>query len=171
MVGSSKIMTTRVFTRGIDNAATPRTDDDLQITSLEMTQSAIYNRQFMYFELLFQKILQEINYNNETLLVISPTYEGYDGMTRMCFFGDWYSEDIHYDKTNYRLTSDSRKPIVNCIVWGEKEIDLENYKNVYYIDFPYNKNFDNDEIIANLQYSNKLKIEKYGWDASVYQLK
>ena len=92
-------------------------------------------------------------------------------MTRMCFFGDWYSEDIHYDKTNYRLTSDSRKPIVNCIVWGEKEIDLENYKNVYYIDFPYNKNFDNDEIIANLQYSNKLKIEKYGWDASVYQLK
>ena len=170
-VGSSKIMTTRVFTRGIDNAATPRTDDDLQITSLEMTQSAIYNRQFMYFELLFQKILQEINYNNETLLVISPTYEGYDGMTRMCFFGDWYSEDIHYDKTNYRLTSDSRKPIVNCIVWGEKEIDLENYKNVYYIDFPYNKNFDNDEIIANLQYSNKLKIEKYGWDASVYQLK
>lgn len=170
-VGSSKIMTTRVFTRGSDNAANPRTDDDLQITSLEMTQSAIYNRQFMYFESLFQKILQEINYNNETLIVISPTYEGYDGMTRICFFGDWYSADIHYDKTNYRLTSDSRKPIVNCIVWGEKEIDLENYKNVYYIDFPYNKNFDNDEIIENLQYSNKLKIEKYGWDASVYQLK
>lgn len=170
-IGETKLMTTRVFTRGSGNEANPRNAADLLITSLEMTQSAIYNRQFMYFELLFQNILQEIDYNDETLVVISPTYEGYDGMTRNCFFGDWYSKEIHYDETNYRLTSDSRKPIVNCLVWGEKEIDLKNYTNVYYIDFPYNKNFDNQEIVRSLQYLNKFDIEKYGWEASVYHLK
>lgn len=171
-VGETQIITTRTYRRSYDNLAMLREDDPEKMSCLDMTQSAIYNRQFLYFEFAFEKALEVTEYDDDTLIVISPTYEKLPGMTWICLFGQWYTDKLHYNPDTYKLLDDDTKPSLNIAVYATEDvINIDDYKHVYYFDLPYNSFVDNSFYLYNILYTDYYQVSKRGWIIDIYKVK
>ena len=169
-IGGTEIITTRTFRRGINNEAWLRQDDEAKMACLDMTQSAIYNRQYMYFQFAFEEALKTVQYDNNTLIIISPTYEELPGMTWICLFGQWYTDKLYYDPCTYRLSENKELPSLKMAIYDDNILlDLNGYERVFYFDMPYN-NLNND-YMYNISYIKSYKVEKKDWIINIYEVK
>lgn len=169
-IGGTEIITTRTFRRGFNNEAWIRQDDEEEMACLDMTQSAIYNRQFMYFQFAFEEALKTVKYDNDTLIIISPTYEELPGMTWICLFGQWYTDKLYYDPCTYRLSENKELPSLNMAIYNDDiSLNLNDYERVFYFDMPYNSL--NNSYMDNISYIKSYKVEKNNWLINIYEVK
>ena len=171
-IGSTKIYTTRTYVRSSENIAqTAKTNPEL-IPYLEMTQSAIYNRQFLYFEDVFEKFLREIEYNNETFIAVAPIYDKVANMTWVSLFGKWYTNTLHYNPLTYQWVDNEDMPSINLsIIDSKDQISFDTYQRIYLISFPYNKFFDNTQYLSQFEIIDSFEVNEKMWKINVYQLK
>lgn len=172
-IGKSEIYSTRTFVRSSDNETITKHTDPELVTYLEMTQSAIYNRQYLYFENVFEKFLRHIQYDDETLILVAPIYDKrVDDMTWISLFGKWYSKELYYIPERYQVVDNSEYPVLNLLVVNEEdETSYDLYDRVYLLSFPYNKLFDTEKFVDNYDIINRFQVEERFWYIDVFQLK
>ena len=117
-IGDSKIISTRTFVRSSENTIqTKRTNPEL-VQELQLTQSAIYNRQYMQFLSVFAKFIETIQYDDATFIAVAPIYDNQvSGMTWNSLFGRWYSNELFYDTQKKQLTDDTSKEKLKSILF------------------------------------------------------
>lgn len=173
-VGDGQILTTRTFIRGKDNEA--RTFDETSdiFNNFTLTQSAIYNRQYMYFENVFNKALQDIHYDDKTMILIAPIFSSGSSdpdMTWISLFGQWYQTDLYYDFANGRATDNPEYPKLNMQIATNINIDdLSRYERVFLFGFSYNDNFDMGNYLKQFDISDHFSITERQWMIDVYEL-
>ncbi len=174
-IGETEIISTRTFIRGGDNSATLYKDRKPYSNSFMLTQSAQYNRQYMYLGSCFEKALKEINYNEGDEIYIVPMYESAVGMTWICLFGKWYTDKLYVDDFyrlveynypgNHLVSVKIGLPSIEDI--GSTSLD----KKVFLLSFPYNEAYENAHDIENYNYSDEKAINYRGWRINSYRLK
>lgn len=172
-IGSTNICSTRTFVRDSDyTVRTKRTHQNL-IEYFQLTQSAIYNRQHLYFLWAFEEFINEIHYDDNTYIAVAPIYEnGGNGMTWISLFGRWYSNELFYDTDTNKLTDDTLKTSLNIsVIKDNSAVPYNDYERIFLITFPYNSLFDNDSFLNNFEIKNNFVIQKRGWEIQVYQIK
>lgn len=171
-IGDTKIYTTRTYVRSSQNIAqTAETHPEL-IPYLEMTQSALYNRQFMYFEDAFEKFLKTIQYDENTFIAVAPIYDKVADMTWISLFGKWYTHNLYYNPATYQVVEDTSMDLLNLsIITAPNEIEFDKYTHVYLISFPYNELFDEETYLKQFDFTNTFSIKEKLWRIDVYQLK
>lgn len=170
-VGNCNIISTRTFIRSGDNSVTLYKDRKPFSYSFMLTQSAQYNRQYMYKSELVERILEKINYDENDVIYVLPCYEEAIGMTWNCLFGKWYTDTLYYDES-YRLVEENKlaaKPI--NIVIGEPDIVDTGYENVYVVSFDYNRNYDVHEVLQRYAFVDSKIVTYRGWTAEVSRLR
>ena len=171
-IGKTEIYTTRTFVRGSNNEIQTKSTNPELLPYFEMTQSVIYNRQYMYFENAFEKLLKEIKYDDDTLLLVAPIYDILPDMTWISLFGKWYTDKLYYDPNNYRVVDNVSYPTLNLeIIHDIKEINNSKYNRIYLLSFPYNPLYDIENLVSNYDIINSFDIVKNFWSINVYQLK
>ncbi len=172
-IGKSEIITTRTFVRSSENTIQTKETDPLLINELQLTQSAIYNRQYLYFLSAFEKFLDEIQYDENTYIAVAPIYEnGGEGMTWISLFGRWYSNDLFYDENKNKCVDDPSKTKLNIsVVSDNSNIDYDKYERIFLITFPYNKLFDNEKYLEQFEPISSYTVSEKLWEIYVYQLK
>lgn len=172
-IGASQIISTRTFVRSSENTIqTTRTNPEL-VQELQLTQSAIYNRQYMQFLSVFAKFIETIQYDDATFIAVAPIYDNeVSGMTWNSLFGRWYSNELFYDTQKKQLTDDTSKEKLNLsIVSSRKDIEYQDYERIYLISFPYNSAFDEQKFLNRFSYKESFEVKKDFWEIDVYRLK
>ena len=172
-IGDSKIISTRTFVRSSENTIqTKRTNPEL-VQELQLTQSAIYNRQYMQFLSVFAKFIETIQYDDATFIAVAPIYDNeVSGMTWNSLFGRWYSNELFYDTQKKQLTDDTSKEKLNLsIVSSRKDIEYQDYERIYLISFPYNSAFNEQKFLNRFSYKESFEVQKDLWEIEVYRLK
>ena len=172
-IGKSELITTRTFVRSSENTIQTKKTDPLLINELQQTQSAIYNRQYLYFLSAFEKFLEEIQYDENTYIAVAPIYEkGGEGMTWISLFGRWYSNELFYDENTNKCVDNPSKTKLNIsVISDNRDINYDNYERIYLITFPYNKLFDNKEYFEQFKTISSFTVSEKLWEIYVYQLK
>lgn len=172
-IGRSEIFTTRTFVRSTENTIQTQKTDPLLVNELQLTQSAMYNRQYLYFLFAFEKFIDSIQYNDNTFIAIAPIYENQvSGMTWTSLFGRWYSDELFYDMENKRCVDDTSKTKINlAVISSPNDINLDEYERVYLLSFPYNELFDNENFLKQFNPINQYVISERLWEIQVNQLK
>ena len=172
-IGKSELITTRTFVRSSENTIQTKKTDPLLINELQQTQSAIYNRQYLYFLSAFEKFLEEIQYDENTYIAVAPIYEkGGEGMTWISLFGRWYSNELFYDENTNKCVDNPSKTKLNIsVISDNRDINYDNYERIYLITFPYNKLFDNKEYLEQFKTISSFTVSEKLWEIYVYQLK
>ena len=171
-IGKTKIITTRTFVRGENNEIRTKETHPGLVPYLEMTQSAIYNRQFSYFEEAFQQVLQEINYDNNKLILITPIYEAVTDMTWVSLFGRWYDKNLYYDDKSGEITVDTRMDTLNIQVLVDRnEIPYHEYEEIFLLTFPYNPLFETEDYLEQYNIIEEFQYYYRGWEIDVHRLK
>lgn len=171
-IGQTEIYTTRTFVRGSNDEIQTKSTNPELLPYFEMTQSAIYNRQFMYFEKAFEKLLKEIKYDDDTLLLVAPIYDILPDMTWISLFGKWYTDKLYYNPNNYRIVEDMSYPTLNLeIIHNIMEISNSKYNRIYLLSFPYNPLYDTEKLVNNYEVIDSFDIVQNFWSINVYQLK
>lgn len=172
-IGKSELITTRTFVRSSENTIQTKKTAPLLINELQQTQSAIYNRQYLYFLSAFEKFLEEIQYDEKTYIAVAPIYEkGGEGMTWISLFGRWYSNELFYDENKNKCVDNPSKTKLNIsVVSDNSDIDYDNYERIFLITFPYNKLFDNKKYLEQFEPISSYTVSEKLWEIYVYQLK
>ena len=172
-IGQSEILTTRTFVRSTENTIQTIRTAPVLIENLQLTQSAIYNRQYLYFMDAFEEVLQDISYDDSTYICIAPIFEdGGDEMTWISLFGRWYSNELFYDNNTKKCVDDETKKKINISVISEvNEVPYANYENIYLLSFPYNNLFDNERFLKQFNIIESSVVYEKLWEIQVYKLK
>lgn len=172
-IGTTKIISTRTFVRSTENTIQTEKSNPKLIQELQLTQSAIYNRQYMQFLDAFEKMLDDINYDDSTFVAVAPIYENeVERMTWISLFGRWYSDELFYDAKKKHLTDDVTKQRINvAVINSQDDINYQEYDRVYLISFPYNNHFDEKSFLNKFSYIDSFVVQKKFWEIDVYRLK
>ena len=171
-IGKTKIITTRTFVRGENNEIRTEETHPGLVPYLEMTQSAIYNRQFSYFEEAFQQVLREIKYDDNKLILIAPIYEAVTDMTWVSLFGRWYDKNLYYDDSSGKITVDTRMDTVNIqVLMDGNGIPYHEYEEIFLLTFPYNPLFETEEYLKQYNIIEEFQLYYRGWEIDVHRLK
>ena len=135
-----------------------------------------YNRQFLYKYKMFEKVLETIEYSNNDLIILpdinnpisNGTYWGYESSN----YYDSKSKKVYQFYEPITSEKDD-KEFINYIIQGDeiKKININKYSNVYFIDFPYETDFDSDLTIENYDAKLFRKIDYRGWTSTIYKIK
>ena len=168
-VGDTDIITTRTYVKNSDGQLQTEAENPDLLHQLDFTQSAVYNRQYYYFQKVFEKMLSEIDYNNDVFIGIAPVYGAF---TWQAYFGDWYNYELYYDAKKNHVVTDSNMPIMNVeVVDARDELDLSSYKRAYIVIAPYNKEFNTEEYLKSFRILDSESISSHLFELQIYQIK
>jgi len=131
----------------------------------------------MYLSGCFGKLLDEIEYEESDYLFVLPLYGDEYQMTWISLFGKWYTNEL-YCNESYKLVdsnyaSDTKKINLEIGVSIE-EIDCiksnDNNGSVYLINFPYNKEFDYEQVLENFDIEEETIVDYRGWEIQAYKI-
>ena len=146
---------------------------------MSLSPYAEHNRQWGYFDMLMEKILQEIDYSKGTVVMLPNVFKP---ISTGPFLG--YSENNYYDKETGKILQDYTEhgddrdysayvrfdPI---IATNKQSLPAPGtFDRLYYVDFYFDDEFGfNDSFIFNrCTVLNEKEISTHGWKATVYEL-
>jgi len=147
----------------------------------------IYNMQYAYLGKCFDKTLEEIDYSEDTLLIMPCEYRDDEyGMIATIFginvagINEFYW-DTQKKETNincaddiHTMSSDKRYQKINMrMVHSISEIpkkELNKYSQIYYIALPFDKSFNHLKFLEKKQYKAIGEIQYISWKWKLYQI-
>ncbi|RGO26711.1 hypothetical protein DXB23_04310 [Dorea sp. OM02-2LB] len=136
-----------------------------------------YNREYTYFGDAFEKVLKEINYSDDTLLLVESIYENESiDFSSIVMFGKENGNDAkyYYDSKKKKIVYDYNKDTLNLkFINQDSNIDelLNGYKDVYVISFPYNKKYIEFSPINDITKFEEFSIFYRGWEIDVRKIR
>lgn len=140
---------------------------------LQLSPYAQYNKQWSYFDVLIDKILQRIDYSSEDILWLPDCFWPY---STGIYWGYW--QDNYYDKEINRVTQifDSNNKefsgqtyINYSLISEKKQLVLQENYNTYYLSFSFSNEIDSF-VLKNYNCIKFDVIEYRGWVATIYQI-
>lgn len=169
-VGKTNIITTRTFVKDSNGIKQTKETNPELIEMLQFTQSAVYNRQYFYFEKTVNEFFKKINYsNNQNVFIgILPTY---GNMTWQSLFGDWYNTVLYYNKDTEKLVLTPTATTVSMEVLSQETIiDFEKYDSVYLMYVPFNKNYNAKDDLNKYNIVDQFEVTKCGFTINGYRI-
>ncbi|MDE6252657.1 MAG: hypothetical protein K2M78_08470 [Lachnospiraceae bacterium] len=181
-VGKGKLVTTTLF-----NAVNFRvTYEAEQLEYAGTNNSSVINRQYSYRGDCFEELLEKIDYDSNTLIVIPDilkmkykTYELYFGRNEAVMTNSiyWNKKSGKLNINNYKLdVSNNSEYIKLNLKMVEEEEDLEKavydkYDRIYYVMLPTNEDYDSDRFLFQYKDVGRFSIKKNIWKYDIYQIK
>jgi hypothetical protein len=171
-IGGTDIVTARVFYLTKDEGLTT---DPWLVSSLELTNAVIYNRQYCYLGTAFEHMLSDIEYDAHTMLLIDPVYGRFG--TYVSIFGKRQLDaDVYYfDPLTGRVFQESGPQQLNIrVVEPNEHIDITQYdgfERIYFITFPYRQGFDQNAPLEGVQVLSEGVAEYRFWEIQYSRLK
>ena len=146
---------------------------------LSLSPYAEHNRQWGYFDMLMEKILQEIDYSEGTVVMLPNVFKP---ISTGPFLG--YSENNYFDKKTGKILQDYTEhgddrdyssfvrfdPI---IVTNKQSLPAPgSFDRLYYVDFYFDDEFGFDDsfIFDEFVVVDEKEVSVHGWKATVYEL-
>lgn len=169
-IGKGTIITARTFIFTSDGVLT--TDNETASFN-ELANSATYNREYSYLSDLLEVALNKIDYDEDTLLVLAPTYA--KNLTRMSFLGGHNDEiELYYDQRAQQLTFDTSKEKLNYYIPGAPTDipQMDNYRKAYILYFPYREKYYHvDSLLKQYEILDSFSVDYHRWVVNIYQVK
>lgn len=146
--------------------------------------STQYNREVLYFDYAFDKLLSEIEYDDNTRLLFSNEYQkptiggfvaseyiltgfGYPHMPHKRYMA-WDAEN----QTRY-LSEQAEDQIRIAYIWGPKAMKdaLKSGKRCIYIQFPFYNQAQQDTLFENVFTTEIAHVDLMGWKLVAYEVK
>lgn len=149
--------------------------------------SAMYNMQCSYLGKCFNKTLEKIDYDSDTLIIMPCEYRDSYGTTASIFGVNLAGINEYYWDTKTKqlnincadkideMQSDSRYQKLNMLILNSmNELDneaFEKYENIYYIALPFDESFSHNEFLGDKEYSWVKSVQYISWKWSLYKIK
>ena len=170
-IGKGNIITTRTLFLTKEGILSSDVNDWI---NNEMINAVSYNRQYSYLNETIEIALKELDYSDDTLIVIDPIYKEYQ--TNLSILGKWnVSDPYYYDpKKNKMVEDDMYKPINFVMLNSDFINNIEEYKHqykeIFVLTFPYNRTYSNKPFFDQLNLINMKQIEYRGWMLEAYEI-
>ena len=149
--------------------------------------SAMYNMECSHLSKCFDKTLEKINYDSDTLIIMPCEYRDSYGTTASIFGVNLAGINQYYWDTKTKqlnincadkigeMQNDSRYQKLNMLIINNmNELDNETfdkYKNIYYIALPFDKNFDHIKFLGDKEYDWVKSVQYISWKWNLYKIK
>lgn len=135
------------------------------------------NRQYEGFEQCFEKMMSSINYSEDKGLILSPIYDssywGADQWTFNNLFGTTDRHVIHWSEKWHQLTYEETDVVIQWIdsdmIPYNKDSNYD-YDEIWYIEFPYDTNFNFKNYRDNFKILEKKVIIHGQWQINAYRI-
>lgn len=134
------------------------------------------NRQYLGFERCFEKFLKEIDYDDDTGIMISPIFDdgywGRDVWTTVNMFGTFEREGLHWSKQRNQLSYDKNDTAIHWINTDQESMEAgfrENRK-VWYVELPYREDWDYQGYLDQFRVAESKSITEGQWAFKAYRL-
>lgn len=147
--------------------------------------AGMYNLQYAYLGICFDKTLKDIDYDENTLIIIPQQYRDAYG-TMASIFGisvagiDELYWDTELNQTNIncgdlieKMSDDKRYKLINlkALVNMSDLDDYDKYNRIYYIELPFMKDFDHNGFLGDHKITDSHKTQYLCWKWKVDKLK
>ncbi|MBD5134537.1 MAG: hypothetical protein HDT39_01030 [Lachnospiraceae bacterium] len=149
--------------------------------------SAMYNMECSHLSKCFDKTLEKINYDSDTLIIMPCEYRDSYGTTASIFGVNLAGINQYYWDTKTKqlnincadkideMQNDSRYQKLNMLILNNMdELDIETfdkYKNIYYIALPFDKDFDHIKFLGDKEYDWVKSVQYISWKWNLYKIK
>lgn len=149
--------------------------DKNEVQKMALSPYTLYNRQYLYKYRLFEKLCSEINYTDKDLFLLPDLFPPISGGT---YWG--YQYDNFYNPTDghiYQAWGNDFSIVenmeyINFMICSEDNSpeNLADYHKIYYVEFPYEKTFNDTNILSGYNIISSREITYRGWSATLYEL-
>ncbi len=173
-IGTRKIVSTIAYTQVKDVITT----DEEMIREREFSHAIEYNREYTYMVEALEKMLVNINYSNEDLVLIESIYGksskeltgifilGKENVNSSEYYYDAFAGKIRYsdkyEKLNYMFINDES---------DLEDINKDNYRNIYIVSFPYNVCYEEFSAVEQVPFYCEYSINYKGWQVDARKIK
>lgn len=167
--GQSTVVTTRIFYLSKEGL----TKDPYLVSAREL--AGPYNRQYSYVGTTLESLLEDIDYDSNTMVLIDPVYEKW--ATYVLLFGKRSADadEYYYDPASNRILQMAGPEAFNMkVVDEDAQIDLQEYSEysrVFFVSMPYRAEFEACQPISGLPILDSGTSEYRLWEMDYYRLK
>ena len=134
------------------------------------------NRQYLGFERCFENFMREINYTEDTGIMISPIYDdvvwGRDIWTAVNLFGTFEMDKLHWNTERGQFSYDLNDAPICWINTNEEgmKTGFGQCRQVWYVELPYRTDWDYKGFIKPFQIADTKEITSGQWSFKAYKL-
>lgn len=133
------------------------------------------NRQYLGFERCFERFLAEIDYSQDTGLIVSPIFDddywGADRWTATNMFGMWQREVIHWNSRLKQLTYESGDIPLRWLSMPLNRAEFEDCSDVWYVELPYKPEWDYESFMEQFETLEEREFTWGQWMFRAYRVK
>lgn len=169
--GNGKAITTRHYFYGGKNYGYGFIENEQNeeiLTQMYLHEGLDYNRQQLGLQYCLEKSFAKINYNSNKLIVLD-NFGGWAENTCWSLFGSNSTNGYHWDYDHNTITTDTRYDAMNFVI-AQNSFDMNNYDEVYYFDFTFNKYADDDFLEKN-EVIDEFDVSCGIWKIKIYRVK
>lgn len=149
--------------------------------------SGMYNMECAYLSKCFDKTLEKINYDSDSLIIMPCEYRDSYGTAASIFGVNLAGINEYYWDTKTKqlniscadkideMESDSRYQKLNMMIIDNmnelEDTTFEKYENIYYIALPFDKDFNHIEFMGNRKYDWVKSVQYISWKWKLYKIK
>lgn len=128
------------------------------------------NRQYLGFEICFERLLKDIGYDDNKAVILSPIFGDLD-YTIVNMFGTSDKQKLKWNKKFSQITYDSRDMNINWIYVDNLSNEIKNYGEVWYIELPCENESPISKVYGYIDKDEKMVSKYMDWQISAYKLK
>ena len=128
------------------------------------------NRQYLGFEVCFEKLMKGIGYNENKSIVLSPLYGNLD-YTIVNMFGTPDKKKLMWNRKFSQITYENSDIAINWIDINNIEDAFKYYDEIWYVELPCENKPNFPEVSKYISEDEKQEYKFMGWKLIAYKLK
>lgn len=127
-----------------------------------------YNKDYTGQEIVLEKALEKIDYNDQTVLCIPPIYgDAYTTIVNILEIQDTY----YWNRDEKQLQADSNQCKLNfCDAENIDNSIFNSFENVWLIEFPYDKKYNYNNILKKYNIDSTVNVSYGKWTLKLYRI-